>query len=141
METINTIELKDASLYPDESVLRKVLGDSFPAYRELLKLYEANALVPEWRYYKDGKAWLCKVQQKGRTIVWMSAWRGYMQATVYLPSRLAEGVYGLDIGEERKNRIRETRNTGASKPCVFEIRDSEALEDFEKVMRYKMLSR
>ena len=141
METINNVELKDASVYPDESVLEKVLGDSFPAYLELLKLYEANALVPEWRYYKDGKAWLCKVRQKDRTIVWMSAWRGYRQATVYFPARLVEEVCGLDIGEERKIRIRETRNTGASKPCVFEIRDSGALQDFEKVMRFKMLAR
>ena len=25
--------------------------------------------VDQWRYYKDGKAWLCKVQKKKKTIV------------------------------------------------------------------------
>lgn len=55
-----------------------------------------------WRYYKDGKAWLCKVQKKRRTIVWMSAWKGYMQATVYVPGKFIEDIYSLDISEGMK---------------------------------------
>ena len=83
METINRIELYDKLVYPDEQVLKSILGKSYNAYYELLKLYDDNEMEYEWRYYKDGKAWLCKVQKKRRTIVWMSAWKGYMQATVY----------------------------------------------------------
>ena len=70
METINTIELKDESVYPEEQVLKSILGESYNAYCELLKLYDDNNMVYEWRYYKDGKAWLCKVQLKKKTIVW-----------------------------------------------------------------------
>ena len=73
METINNIELTDESVYPDEVVLRAVLEESYESYCALLDLYDRNGLRPEWRYYRDGKAWLCKVQHKSRTIVWMSA--------------------------------------------------------------------
>jgi hypothetical protein len=38
METINNIELKDANIYPDEIVLNKVLGPSYPAYTFLPKM-------------------------------------------------------------------------------------------------------
>ena len=56
METINNIELRDQEIYPDEMVLKKVLGRSYSAFPELLKLYDDNELTHEWRYYNDGKA-------------------------------------------------------------------------------------
>jgi hypothetical protein len=89
METVNRIELGDESIYPDEQVLEGVLGDSYTAYCELLKLFDANQMEYDWRYYHDGKAWLCKVQKKKKTIVWMSAWKGYMQATIYFPRNIS----------------------------------------------------
>jgi hypothetical protein len=138
METINTIELADESVFPDEHVLRAVLGDSYDAYCALLDLYERNGLQHEWRYYRDGKAWLCKVQKKKRTIVWMSAWRGYMQATVYIPERLLEQVLSLPIGKEVKERIEKTKNVGKSKPCIFEIRDRSLLDDLDTVIQFKI---
>lgn len=138
METINKLELKDESVFPDEQVLKPILGRSYAAYRALLKLYDDHDMVYEWRYYRDGKAWLCKVQKKKRTIVWMSAWRGYMQATLYFPLRFLDEILALDIREDTRAKIRNTRNVGKSKPCIFEIRTKEALKDFEKIMEFKI---
>ena len=95
METINDRELTYESIYPDEDVLKSVLGRSFRAYCALLDLFDRNGMHWEWRYYQDGKAWLCKVQSKKKTIVWMSAWKGYMKAAVYLPERLLDELFGL----------------------------------------------
>ena len=141
METINTIELNDENEYPDEVVLQGILGKSYPAYLELLGLFQRHELEYLWRYYKDGKAWLCKVQKKKKTIVWMSAWNGYMQASIYFPIRRMDDVFELDISEEIKGKFRNTKNVGKSKPCIFEIRNPEILNDFDKVMRYKIRSK
>lgn len=141
METINNIELRDENIYPDENILQGILGESYSAYRELLELFERNELVPEWRYYKDGKSWLCKVQKKKKTVAWMSAWSGFMQATIYMPQRLMEAVYALDISEERKIKIKETKNVGKSKPCIFEVYSSDVLEEFNTVMQFKMTAK
>lgn len=138
METINTIELNDEEQYPDAAVLKTVLEESFPVYEKLLTLFNDYDMHSEWRYYHDGKAWLCKVQKKKRTIVWMSAWKGFMQATIYLPARYLERVYEMDISEGSKERIRSTRNVGKSKPCIFEIRTEAIINDLEKVMRFKI---
>ena len=138
METINNIELYDESVYPDEPVLMRILGESYPAYCELIRLFDQNNLAYEWRYYHDGKTWLCKVQKKSKTIVWMSAWKGYVQATIYFPERSMEEVYQLEIGEDRKEKIRQTKNVGKSKPCIFEVRSIDVLPDFEKVMQFKI---
>jgi len=138
MDTINTIELTNESVYPDEKVLKDVLGDSYSAYCELLQVFDSKKMEREWRYYKDGKAWLCKVQYKKKTIVWMSAWKGYMQATVYVLDRHMEGLLGLDIGVKTKERIMNTKNVGKSKPCIFEVKKTDILTDVEKVIDYKI---
>lgn len=98
-------------------------------------------MTQEWRYYHDGKAWLCKVQKKARTIVWMSAWDGYVKATVYVPETHIEGLFELDIPEVEKERIRGTKKVGKSQPCSFDIKTDDVLPAFEKVMRYKLASK
>lgn len=139
METINTLELKDEAIYPDEEVLKNVLGDAYSAYVDLLQIFEDNQMEPIWRYYHDGKAWLCKVQKKKKTIVWMSAWKGYMQAAIYMPEKFLDQVYSLEISEAFKEKFRQSRSMGKSRACIFEIRGSEVLADFEKVMQLKIM--
>lgn len=138
METINNIELNDESIYPDEQVLRNILGKSYNAYCKLLRLYDDYEIDYNWRYYKDGKAWLCKVQKKNKTIVWMSAWKGYMKATIYFPEKFIEKVYKLNISKEMIEKIRKTKMTGKSKPCIFEIRNMKVLADINRVIQLKI---
>ena len=141
MEEINTKELGDESIYPDDQVLKDVLGSSYATYCKLLKLYDDNDMEYTWRYYRDGKAWLCKVQKKKRTIVWMSAWRGFMKATIYIPEKFINEIYTLDIRKETKAKIRNTKNVGKSKPCIFEIRDDEIQPDIDSVIQFKIMNR
>jgi hypothetical protein len=141
METINTIELKDEQTYPSEEVLRDVLGNSYSAYEELLQIFAQHELDCQWRYYKDGKAWLCKVQRKTKTIVWMSAWKGYMQASIYFPERMIAQVIALKLSSATVSKIKSTKSVGKSKPCIFEIRNAEILKDFSTVMQFKLLTK
>jgi hypothetical protein len=138
---MDAIQLTDPDVAPDDAVLERVLGESFPAYRRLLGLFDENGMTHEWRYYRDGKAWLCKVQKKARTIVWMSAWDGYVKATVYVPEKHIEGLFELDIPDDEKQRIRGAKRVGTSTPCSFDIKTDEVLTTFAKVMRYKIESK
>jgi hypothetical protein len=138
VETINNIELKDENIYPDETVLRSVIDKAYDVYARLLEYFDRNEMVHEWRYYDDGKAWLCKVQNKNRTVVWMSAWKGYLQAVIYFPEKYLDKLYELDLTEEAKQKIRSTINIGKSKPCIFEIRDDTIFNDFSKVVNFKI---
>lgn len=137
METINNLELRDENQYPSDDTLRAILNESFLSYKKLLEIYDAYDLNYEWRYYHDGKAWLCKVQKKKRTIVWMSAWKGYMQAALYFPEKYIKQVFDLDISEEMKENFRSTKHVGKSKPFIFIVREESILKDFETVMKYK----
>ncbi len=138
METINNIGLTDESTYPDEQILKGILGKSYNAYEKLLELYNDYEMDYNWRYYKDGKAWLCKVQKKKNTIVWMSAWKGYMQAAIYLPEKQIDEIYKLDISKEVIEKLKNTKKIGKSVPCIFEIRNMKVIVDFKKVMQFKL---
>ena len=138
MKTEESVQLTDESVYPDENVLKSVLGRSYGAYTDLLNLYKDRGLGLEWRYYKDGKAWFCRVQYKKKTIVWMSAWKGYVQAAIYVPVRILDKVLSLKVSEETKNRIGGTDNVGKTRPCIFDIRNKKSIIDFETVMDFKI---
>lgn len=138
MDTIKSIELRDANVYPDDRVLQSIIGNSFTIYSKLLTLFTESGLVCTWRYYNDGKAWLCKVQLKTKTIAWMSAWKGYMQVTIYIPEKQLEPVYSLPLSSEMVHRIKATKNVGKSKPCIFQMNSDKVLEDFKQLMQYKM---
>lgn len=69
METINNIELGDENIYPDEKVLKIVLGASYDSYQDLLFLYNKFGMTYEWRDYRDGKAWLCIFEVRGKNIL------------------------------------------------------------------------
>ncbi len=78
------------------------------------------------------------MQHKKRTIIWMSAWKGYMQATIYIPEKYIEQVYALDLSQTCIEKIKTTKQVGKSIPCIFEIRNSEVLIDLDKVMQFKI---
>ncbi|MDD2620911.1 MAG: DUF3788 family protein [Syntrophomonadaceae bacterium] len=138
METINNVELKDKDIYPDEKVLESIIGESYQYYLSLLKLFDEYELNDEWRYYHDGKTWLCKVQKKKKTIIWMSAWKGYMQATIYVPEARIQEIFDLDLSARAKEKIKEAKRVGKSQPCTFEIRDELSIQDLKKVMLLKL---
>jgi hypothetical protein len=138
MEQINTSELCCESIKPTDEVLERILGASYEVYAELLQLFDKNEMTYAWRYYNDGKAWLCKVEKKKRTIVWMSVWKGYMKATIYIPYKYIEDIKGIDAAKETIERILGTKDVGKSKPCMFEIKDKGVLKDFEKIMQFKI---
>lgn len=133
-----SIGLRDENVYPDNDVLKSVLNESFQAYEKMLELFAEHGLNNEWRYYRDGKAWLCKVQKKKKTMVWMSAWNGFIQATIYFPERYFEKVLEPDINETLKESFRSTGKIGKSRPCTFQIKDAGIPDVFVTVMKYKM---
>lgn len=130
--------LRSETPVPNDQVLREILGEGFFVYTQILDLFSSHGLLDELRYYNDGKAWLCKVQYKKRTIVWMSVWEGFIQATIYIPQKYIEGIYSCGIDSRTADHIRDTPNTGKSKPCIFRGDTHFSLDNFVKVVEYKI---
>jgi hypothetical protein len=131
--------LRDSNIEPTNDVLLNELGkDVFDVYFELIKvtLSEFN-LQYEWRYYKDGNAWLCKITDKKKTIFWLSAWEKHLKIGFYFTEKTALGIFGLNIDEETKQTFKNAKPIGKLIPLILCLNKMQQLSDFKEITVYK----
>lgn len=131
--------LRDESALPTPGVIGNALGNSYVAYLELREKVtgEQHGLTDEWRYYNDGKAWLCKFTDKKKTIFWLSVWDGYLKISFYFTEKHRAMVEELEIGEEIKQHFRSVRPIGKLIPLIININSLSQVEDVLKIVSLK----
>lgn len=140
MEENNQIMLlRDSAIEPSEQVLKNTLGEkSFAIYQELLDIITNEfSLEYEWRYYKDGKAWLFKGVHKKKTIFWLSAWEGFIKTNFIFTEKTHGGIFDLPINDKIKENFDKAQFTGKFIALIFDIEEQEQLKDFREIVRYK----
>jgi len=140
-EEKNNMLLREKEIYPNSGVLKNLLGDVFLSFEELERRLVSKDMVYIWNYYNDGKAWLCKVQFKKKTVFWLSIWEGFFKIGFYFNEKNYSGIYDLDIDKSIISSFENTKLVGKFRPLNFEIRDNSQFEDIEKVIDYKISSR
>lgn len=131
--------LNDADEYPDDGALARHLGKAKPIWDELIaKLAEhlPDASL-EWRYYNDGKAWLCKLTHKKRTVCWISIWEKYFKTSFYFTQKHDEAIDSLAISPQLKAAYRAQQSTGKLKPVVVPVPTRKALDDVFTLLEFK----
>ncbi|MFZ2286259.1 MAG: DUF3788 family protein [Bacteroidales bacterium] len=131
--------LNDPAVPPSPEVLQIALGSGYPAYEKTMAVItgEPYGLVPEWRYYNDGKAWLCKVVFKKKTVFWLSVWDGYFKAGFYFVERHCGGIPELDIDQNVKDALIASKPFGTLFPVALSIEKAEHIPDLLKIIEYK----
>jgi hypothetical protein len=136
---METIQLKDPQILPTSEVLEKVMSNSYPVFNELIKTVTdpAFGLVADWHYYNDGKAWLCKVVYKKKTIFWLSVWEYYFKTAFYFTERNCAGIFEMEIDEKIKKDFSAHKPIGKLLPLVIDMKLIEQLPDLLKIIEYK----
>ncbi len=131
--------LRDAEIFPSDKVLKDTLGDVYDVLESFLATItnEAYLLSFEWRYYNDGKAWLCKVQHKKKTILWLSVWEGFFKVSFFFTEKHLEAIAALDISEAIKTELASAKPVGQLIPMIFNINNASQLEELLTVVRFK----
>lgn len=132
-------KLTDPEVTFSNAYLKKESGEYYPVLSELLKTVQKNAFgfSPEWRYYKDGKAWLCKITHRKKTVCWLSVWEHCIMLGFYFTEKSGAEIENLDIAESLKESYRTHKPVGRLKPLIAEITSKEQLEDVYSLMHYK----
>ena len=135
--------LREEEIFPSEEVLRSVLGQVYDVLAELEARLTQNefGLTFEWRYYNDGKSWLCKVCQKKKTIFWLSVWEGFFQAGFFFLERHLAEIAELDITEQIKEDFCRAKPIGKLLPMIIRINKQEQLADLLKIVKFKKKSK
>lgn len=131
--------LREQEIIPTKEVLAKALKESYPAFHELFETITAPeiGLVPEWNYYKDGKAWLCKVSYKKKTVFWLSVWDGFFRTSFYFTEKHLTGVAELDIEPQIKEDFKSRKPVGKLLPLSIKVHGREQVGDVLKVVGFK----
>ncbi|MDR2234133.1 MAG: DUF3788 domain-containing protein [Tannerella sp.] len=131
--------LNDPSIFPTDDILENILGESFAVLKELSTILTGEqGAVMSWKYYNDGKAWLCNVSCKKKTVFWLSIWDGYFKTGFYFLERHLEGIAALNIKE---NSFIIQKEWGKMIPVSFEISNREQLTDLLKMIDFKKKSK
>ena len=134
-----TILLRDKEIEPTDEVLENALGkELFTIYQELIQIFaDEFSLELQWRFYKDGKSWLCKVVYKKKTILWLSVWENYIKTGFYFTEKTRNGVLELGIDETIKETFSAAKPVGKLMPLIIDIDQLKQIEDLKKVIKYK----
>ena len=132
-------QLRDPEVFPTPEVLERSLGETYPALSAFLRVVESERFVftPEWRYYKDGGGWLCKVTRKKKTVAWLSVWTGHIKVAFYFTEKTGSGISKLKIKASLKKAYADHPPSGRLKPLVAEINKASQLSDIYTLLEYK----
>ena len=131
--------LTDEAEYPDDRVLRRYLGDAQVAWDAFAAFLESSYpdFSPEWRYYKDGKSWLCKVVRKSKTICWLSVYHDRFKTTFYFPDRAENLIKNSSIGKKYIEQFVNGRHFGKTRGLTVDIRKVADLSTTKKLIAIK----
>jgi len=136
---METMFLKDPQVLPTPEALCGALGSSYPAYEELVATIgnPTYAIEANWNYYNDGKAWLCKMAYKKKTVFWLSVWDGFFSTTFYFTAKNCTGIFDLEINQSIIDDFNSSEPVGKLLPLLIEVREKEQLPDLLKIIDYK----
>lgn len=84
---------------PTDVDIQSALACQASVYQQFMESLSHFSISPQWNYYKDGKAWLCKLFYKKKNLGWMHIYPGELQVTVYFSSTYREAVASLHLPE------------------------------------------
>ncbi|OHD18644.1 MAG: hypothetical protein A2086_17385 [Spirochaetes bacterium GWD1_27_9] len=131
--------LNDKNIYPDDDVLAKYLHDTkniWDSFIELLK-NDYPLLSLEWRYYNDGKSWLCKITKKSKTICWVSIWEKLFKITFYFNNKSEEIIKNSSLEQNIKTNYLNYERKGKIRPITIDVNKKSDLEIIKKLIEIK----
>lgn len=140
MKTENPIQLlREEEVKPTDIVLEAALGkDLFVVYTKLLEIICSEFQMEyEWRFYKDGKSWFCKVVYKKKTVFWLSIWAKFIKTGFYFTEKTRGGIYDLEISTEIKESFKNADAIGKLIPLILDIEKGQQLADLTEIIKYK----
>jgi hypothetical protein len=138
---MDTQILRDPLIYPSVEVLENALGcAAYEAFNSFMHTITSAdyGLTYEWRYYSDGKSWLCKISHKKKTVMWLSVWNGFFKISFYFTEKNLCEIETLGIADNIKEEFCKAKPIGKLIPMLFVVNNKQELLDVLTVAAFKM---
>lgn len=132
--------LHDPDVFPSDSVLARWLGRSKPAWDAFMALLKTDYphMSVDWRYYNDGRTWLCKVTQKTDTIFWMSAWDKFFKISFYFTAKAEAAISASTLPPGLKHSFLHPKGRCSLRPVTTEVRKKADLKPIRELIEIKL---
>jgi len=131
--------LSNPDEYPDGQVLSEHLEEVKLTWDELMKHIATDhaAFEVNWRYYKDGHNWLCKITKKAKTICWISIWSGFFKTTFYFGDKAEQLIVNSDLDKAYVNQYLNGTRYGKIRAITVEVSSPVDLEPIGQLIAIK----
>jgi hypothetical protein len=132
--------LNDPDIFPSDSVLCRPLGRSKPAWDAFMSLLKNDypQMSVDWRYYDDGKTWLCKVTRNADTIFWMSAWDKFFKISFYFTANAEAAISASTLDPGLKYSFLHPKGRCSLRPVTTEVRKKTDLKPIRELIEIKL---
>jgi len=142
--------MRDFDIEPTIENISECLGFANTAYTKFINELKSHNIVVNWRYYKDGKAWLGKGlykwtttrgTKKETTAFWLSVWNGFFKVTIYIPEKYRTEALKLSLSDEMKEMIKASKQMGKLKffPITFNLRSDEMFNELFTIINFRKI--
>jgi len=130
--------LHDPDTYPDARVLAGHLGARAGLWEAFSRTVGTGhaGMSMNWRYYRDGKRWLCRVMSKKKTICWVSVWPGYFKVSFYFGSRHETDIAKAKLAPGLKRQYTKSRGE-TFRPIRVDVTTKASLADVDALLDLK----
>jgi len=117
---MNTAYFDQKDALPDESKLKKVLGELYSAYKEVLEMTEAYD--HEWKYYGKKIGWQLKVTRKGKALLYLIPQENSFRIGFGVRENERERLLNSSLPPKTKEELATARKYPEGYPLRLEIR-------------------
>lgn len=140
--------LREPNIEPTSEAIAEALGTTNSTYIKFIEKLKSHDIEVDWRYYKDGKAWLGKAlhkwtsirgTQKEMTAFWLSIWDGFFKVSIYIPEKARADALKLSLDDEVKEVIGNSKQMGKLKffPLVFDVHSDKVFDDIYTLIDFR----
>ena len=105
--------------FPDDTVLKTVLGRAFPSYRDVVSL--SRGFSGEWKFYGRKYGWQWKVHQKKKALLYLVPLKGYFRVGFAVRSEEREALLDSGLSDETKSALRMAKKYPEGYPLRFSV--------------------
>ena len=125
---------------PTEEIILNYLGRTKIYWTSIFEFTHTNHVdfIEEWRYYKDGKSWLLKIQRKKKTICWISVYKSKFKMTFYFTDRVEPMIMDSNISDELKKQFKSGKHFGKIRALTITFGNKKDVEYAKTMLNIKL---
>jgi hypothetical protein len=115
----NEVCLDRREEFPDDTVLKTVLGRAFSSYRDVVSL--SGGFSGEWKFYGRKYGWQWKVYQKKKALFYLVPLKGGFRVGFAVRSEERVALLDSGLSDETKSALRMAKKYPEGYPLRFSV--------------------